>query len=82
MFSSYIPEGTTASINIFATQRDPRNFSPSPDLFWPDRWLIAQGLQPAPTGFVHNGTAFIPFSFGPSNCAGKPLAMLGTVDSQ
>jgi len=72
----YIPEGTTAILNTLAVQKDPRNFSPSPNSFWPERWLIAQGLEPEPAGFVHNTTGFIPFSFGPGNCVGKPLAML------
>ena len=26
--------------------------------------------------FVHDTSAFIPFSTGPANCVGKPLAML------
>lgn len=46
-------------------------------MFWPDRWLIAEGLVPPPVGpFIHNPNAFIPFSFGPSNCVGKNLALL------
>ena len=46
-------------------------------MFWPDRWLIAEGLAPPPVGsFTHNPNAFIPFSFGPSNCVGKNLALL------
>jgi cytochrome P450 len=46
-------------------------------MFWPDRWLIAEGLISPPLGsFVHNPNAFIPFSFGPSNCVGKNLALL------
>ena len=57
--------------------RDPRNFS-HPDTFWPERWLIAEGLAAAPAGepFVHNPNAFVPFSFGPSNCVGKNLAQV------
>lgn len=26
--------------------------------------------------FIHNTAAFIPFSYGPANCVGRPLAML------
>jgi cytochrome P450 len=64
---SYIPEGNSACINTFAMQRDPRNFSPSTNTFWPDRWLVAEGVIECPVSqgeFVHNTSAFIPFSFG------------------
>ncbi|KAI0688711.1 cytochrome P450 [Cytidiella melzeri] len=74
----FIPEGTQVRISIRSVQRDVRNFS-NPDMFWPDRWLIAEGLLPPPTSsnpFVHDVNAFIPFSFGPSNCVGKNLALL------
>ena len=57
-------------------QRDPRNFS-QPETFWPDRWLIAEGLQAAPEKLklTHNPNAFAPFSFGPGICVGKNLAL-------
>ena len=45
-------------------------------MFYPDRWLIAEGLQSTPERFVHDPNAFIPFSFGPWNCVGKNLALL------
>ncbi|KAF9783489.1 cytochrome P450 [Thelephora terrestris] len=75
----YIPEGTLASVNFLGIQRDPKNFSPFPNNFWPDRWLVAKSLIecPVPEGeFVHETSAFVPFSFGPGSCVGKPLAML------
>ena len=56
-------------------QRDPRNFS-HPDLFWPDRWLIAGGHAQSSEKIVHNVDAFIPFSLGQNNCVGKNLALL------
>ncbi|KAI0081603.1 high nitrogen upregulated cytochrome P450 monooxygenase 2 [Panus rudis PR-1116 ss-1] len=71
----YIPEGTNVRIHFYSVQRDPRNFNPHPESFWPERWLIAEGKLPAPDNFVHNTAAFIPFSFGPYNCAGKRMAM-------
>lgn len=49
--------------------RDPRYFSPRPDDFIPERWL-----GDTKDDFVTNLDAFIPFSFGPANCAGKNLA--------
>ena len=63
-------------MHFWSIHRDPRNFS-RPDAFWPERWLIAEGLLPSPLeDFTHNVNAFIPFSFGPYNCVGKNLAML------
>ena len=58
-----------ASVNFLAIQRDPKNFSPFSDNFWPDRWLVAKGLVESPVSegeFVHNASAFVPFSFGQS----------------
>ncbi|CAL1712458.1 unnamed protein product [Somion occarium] len=71
----YLPEGTQARIHFWSIQRDPRNFFPKSDTFWPERWLIAQGDMPAPDDFRHNFDAFIPFSFGSYNCVGKNLAL-------
>ena len=71
---SFIPEGTQARIHFYSVHRDPKNFS-YPDEFWPDRWLIAEGIQESNEKIVHNPDAFIPFSFGPANCVGKNLAM-------
>lgn len=62
--------------HFYSIQRDPRNFFPGPDIFWPERWLIADGkLRPAPKDFIHNVSAFTPFSNGPANCVGKQLAL-------
>jgi len=57
------------SINTLTLHRDPRNFSPFTDEFWPERWMIVQGSMELPssvpkTEFVHNAAAFIPFSYG------------------
>ncbi|EMD31227.1 hypothetical protein CERSUDRAFT_60323, partial [Gelatoporia subvermispora B] len=77
----YIPEGTKTMIHAYSVNRDPRNFSPRTTTFWPDRWLIASGDMTASEAgidkreFVHNSSAFIPFSFGPANCVGKNLAL-------
>ena len=59
------------SIHTLTLHRDPRNFNPFTDEFWPERWLIAQGSMDLPssiqkTEFVHNVAAFIPFSYGGS----------------
>lgn len=57
------------SIHTFTLHRDPKNFSPFTDEFWPERWLISQGSMELPSSiqkeeFAHNTTAFIPFSYG------------------
>ncbi|KAI0043483.1 cytochrome P450 [Auriscalpium vulgare] len=74
-----IPEGTQVFVHTYSVQHDPRNFS-SPDLFLPQRWLSsnshASKYTDMPHIAVHNHAAFIPFSYGPANCAGKSLAML------
>jgi cytochrome P450 len=78
-----VPEGTSAFVHFYSLHRDPRNFSPMPDVFWPERWLSADERRalgypdsndPDKTPFRHNTAAFIPFSFGPANCVGKNLA--------
>ncbi|TCD68525.1 hypothetical protein EIP91_010581 [Steccherinum ochraceum] len=75
----YIPPYTSVRINTWSIHRDPRNFSPSPESFWPERWLIAEDPSSYKSStskpFIHNANAFIPFSFGPSNCVGKNLAL-------
>lgn len=71
---SYIPEGTQARMHFFTIQRDPNNFS-YPDTWYPDRWLIADGLKESSEKLTHNTNAFNPFSFGPANCVGKNLAV-------
>ena len=80
---SFVPEGTSAFVHFYSLHRDPRNFSPMPDTFWPERWLSADDRKslgypdssdPDKVPFRHNPAAFIPFSFGPANCVGKNLA--------
>ncbi|KAJ3734896.1 cytochrome P450 [Lentinula guzmanii] len=80
--SYYIPPNTTVSIHFYSMHRDPRNFS-LPDLFLPERWLSMEErtvLEPAlfaePDSFIHNPSAFIPFSYGPASCVGKNYAYL------
>ena len=65
------------SLFAYAVQRDERFFSPLPNTFWPERWLIAEGVEAAPAGekLVHDPNAFTPFSFGPYNCVGKNIAL-------
>lgn len=79
---SVIPEGTAVFSHIYSLHRDPRYFSPLPEVFWPDRWL-SEGERTSPFSQNYKGsinvvldrTAFTPFSFGPSICVGKNLAL-------
>ncbi|KIK41727.1 hypothetical protein CY34DRAFT_24266 [Suillus luteus UH-Slu-Lm8-n1] len=75
----FLPEGTNAFVHTYSLHRDPRNFSPSPDTFWPERWLKPEERAALPSfdaklPIVHNTKAFVPFSFGPMHCVGKQLA--------
>ncbi|KAH9897745.1 high nitrogen upregulated cytochrome P450 monooxygenase 2 [Cubamyces lactineus] len=72
--NNYLPEGTIVTVHMYSIHRDPRNFSPLPESFWPERWIVANS-ENQKSNIVHNAAAFFPFSFGPGNCAGKPLAM-------
>ncbi|KAI0331729.1 high nitrogen upregulated cytochrome P450 monooxygenase 2 [Cubamyces sp. BRFM 1775] len=81
--SYFLPAGTAALLHTYSLQRDPRSFSPHPESFWPERWLLASGrISFAEAGiadkalFAHNENAFLPFSYGPMNCVGKNLALL------
>ncbi|KAF9229338.1 cytochrome P450 [Gyrodon lividus] len=69
----YIKEGTQIQVPPYVLHRDPRYFFPCPDDFWPDRWLLEASDS---SDFILDRSAFIPFSIGPANCAGKPLATL------
>jgi cytochrome P450 len=64
----FIPGNMLVQIPPFVLNRDPRNFV-NPDKFIPERWLDRPEL-------VLWKDAFMPFSTGPYNCAGKGLAMM------
>ncbi|KAI9445739.1 high nitrogen upregulated cytochrome P450 monooxygenase 2 [Lactarius psammicola] len=65
-----IPEETQLSLHTYSIHRDPRNFH-TPEAFLPERWFSTG----APPG-EHNTAAFFPFSYGPTICAGKNLALI------
>ena len=80
---SFVPEGNSVFVHTYALQRDPRYFSPLPDSFLPERWLSEEqrvALEPkifnSQRTYINNTAAFIPFSIGPANCAGKNLAWM------
>ncbi|KAF5326985.1 hypothetical protein D9619_004819 [Psilocybe cf. subviscida] len=66
----FLPEGNAICVPPWVLHRDPRNFSPKPEAFIPERWLGDSEV------YETNREAFIPFSTGPRSCVGRPLAMM------
>ncbi|KAI0313023.1 cytochrome P450, partial [Amylostereum chailletii] len=66
-----LPEQTQVVLHTYSIHRDPRNFG-NPDAFLPGRWLRTEKTNVD----VHNVAAYIPFSHGPTQCAGKHLAIM------
>ncbi|KAH9922364.1 cytochrome P450 [Fomitopsis serialis] len=66
-----IDERTSILVPPYVLHRDSRYFSPDPDRFWPERWLRKDDPD-----VVTNTSAFVPFSSGPPNCVGRPVALL------
>ncbi|EJD01469.1 cytochrome P450 [Fomitiporia mediterranea MF3/22] len=85
--NKFIPEKTAVDVPLYVIFRDPRYFSPAPEEFWPDRWLNSEMKKRTPKQMEYSAekaetetetmtsAAFIPFSYGPANCAGRALAM-------
>jgi cytochrome P450 len=65
-----IPEWTQIALHTYSIHRDARYFH-TPDAFLPERWFS----KGAPVG-EHNTAAFFPFSYGPTICAGKNMALM------
>ncbi|KAI9462029.1 high nitrogen upregulated cytochrome P450 monooxygenase 2 [Russula earlei] len=57
-------------LHTYSIHRDERNFH-IPEAFLPERWFSQGALAGE-----HNVTAFIPFSYGPTMCVGKNLALM------
>lgn len=64
----FIPGNMIIQMPHFPLLRDARNFV-QPDEFVPERWTDRPDM-------VLNKQAYMPFSTGPYNCAGKSLAMM------
>lgn len=80
----FFDENTAVLVPLYVIGRDPKYFSPAPEIFWPDRWLSNPDIASLPSSagplergpVVTNTAAFLPFSHGPANCAGKGLALM------
>ncbi|KAK4225971.1 hypothetical protein QBC38DRAFT_249076 [Podospora fimiseda] len=65
---TYIPGGVDLWNTQYAMGRDERNYVDA-EKFIPERWYSKPEL-------VKNPRAFVPFTIGPYNCIGKPLALM------
>lgn len=70
-----IPEGITVSVPCWSSFHSTSNFS-SPDSFIPERWLKEDSQGFSSQYKKDNKSAFLPFSTGPHNCLGQPLAWM------
>ncbi|PQE23091.1 cytochrome P450 1 protein [Rutstroemia sp. NJR-2017a WRK4] len=68
----FIPGGTTVSVACWSLFHSSEHF-PSADEFIPERWLDDSGNIKIQTDAKN---VFHPFSFGPHNCIGQPLAWM------
>jgi cytochrome P450 len=69
--------GTTASVWCYSMFRSAQHFS-APEIFEPMRFLAAaEACKDSECALSHNNlSTFYPFSLGPHNCLGQPLARL------
>ncbi|THH07840.1 hypothetical protein EW146_g9188 [Bondarzewia mesenterica] len=77
----FIPPSTTVQVSTYIIHRDPAHFSPAPELFSPERWLMheagtGQGTLTEDPQFRLNRAAYFPWSYGSTSCAGKNLALM------
>ncbi|KAJ3781343.1 cytochrome P450 [Lentinula aff. detonsa] len=72
----FLPEGTQVWAPPKVFHLNPAYFSPKTDEFVPERWLDPKkdNDDSHPNAFKNNMTAFLAFSYGPANCAGRNLA--------
>jgi cytochrome P450 len=76
----FLPEGTQVWVPPKVFHLNPSYFSPRTDEFVPDRWLESSdfdgddAFSSQRDKFKNEPNAFLAFSFGPANCAGRNLA--------
>ncbi|KIK57400.1 hypothetical protein GYMLUDRAFT_46274 [Collybiopsis luxurians FD-317 M1] len=69
----FLPEGTQVWVPPQVLHLNSSYFSPRTDEFVPERWLPSSCNDPE-KAFKNDMNAFLAFSYGPANCAGRNLA--------
>jgi cytochrome P450 len=67
----YIPPGTFIGLNAWGTQLS-KVYGDDPEVFRPERWLLADEAQLKEMGRVHE----LIFGYGTTRCLGIPIAMM------
>lgn len=65
-----IPKDVVMTTPTLTMHRDPRNFSPEPEVFRPERWVNPEKED------RFERKAFVPFSAGATMCPGRLLALM------
>lgn len=73
-YPSFLPEGTQVWAPPKVFHLNPSYFSPRTDEFVPERWLNSKKDDDEESVFKNDTNAFLAFSYGPANCAGRNLA--------
>jgi cytochrome P450 len=71
----HVPEGIDVGVPAYAIHHNELYF-PSSYSFSPERWLVHDGDEKRSEGLARARKAFVPFSLGPYNCIGRPVAYL------
>jgi cytochrome P450 len=70
------PSRQSSLSHTYSIHRAARYFH-NPEAFLPERWFSSKGDANTPgPAREHNVAAFMPFSYGPTNCVGKNLALM------
>jgi cytochrome P450 len=71
----HVPEGIDVGVPAYAIHHNELYF-PRSYLFSPERWLVRDKDEMRNKELAFTRKAFVPFSLGPFNCIGRPVAYL------